>query len=111
MDTVYAVTGAPHPRDLDRIFDVAMGATDYSGAIETVRRIQRTSGIAVVDIVRGMYERLSALEPIPDAMRIAVNRALSDIEYYLAGGASESHQLGALVGVFFTSRRHLSECT
>jgi hypothetical protein len=107
VDSVYAVTGAPHPRDLDQIFETVMSATDFESALETVRRVQRTMGLAVVDIVRGLYARLASLDGIPDAMRISVNQTLADLEYRLAGGATEGHQLAALVGVFYISRRHL----
>jgi replication factor C subunit 3/5 len=105
-DSVYAVTAAPHPTDLDRIFKTLLDQTDYAAALALLRQLQLGKGLALVDIVQAMFDRLGQIS-IPDEMRLFVIKQLAEIEYHLARGATEAVQLPAVVGTFFAARTFL----
>ncbi|PJF17916.1 hypothetical protein PSACC_02206 [Paramicrosporidium saccamoebae] len=105
-DCVYAVTAAPHPADLDRIFKTLLDQTDYAAALALLRQLQLSKGLALVDIVQAMFDRLSQIA-IPDEMRLFATKQLAEIEYHLARGATDSVQLPAVVGTFFVARTFL----
>lgn len=106
-DLIYAVTATPHPADLDRIFQTLLTQTDLAAAVSLVRQLQVARGLATVDIVRAMFERLARVQPGGEEMRIGLTRLLADIEYRLAKGATEQIQLVAMCGAFIASRARL----
>lgn len=106
-DLIYAVTASPHPADLDRIFQTLLTQSDLAAAVSLVRQLQVARGLATVDIVRAMFERLAGVQTGGE-MRIALTRLLADIEYRLARGATEQTQLVAMCGAFIASRAKLT---
>lgn len=102
-DLIYAVTASPHPVDLDRIFQTLLTQADLTAAVSLVRQLQVARGLATVDLVRAMFERLAGVQ-VTEEMRISLTRLLADIEYRLAKGATEQVQLVAMCGAFIASR-------
>ena len=72
-----------------------------------IKDIQIEKALALVDIIRAMFEQLALIE-VPDSMRLVITKHLADIEYRLASGGTDSLQLCALVGAFFAGRAALS---
>lgn len=105
-DAIYAVTAAPHPAALDRIFRTLLDQTDFTAALAVIRQLQISKGLALMDLLRAMFDRCAEIQ-LPDDMRIFLTRHLADVEFRLAKGSSESVQLLAMVGVFFASRSFL----
>lgn len=102
-DIIYAVTAAPHPADLDRIFRTLLDQTDFTAALSLIRQQQLSRGLALMDLLRAMFDRCAEIQ-LPDTMRIFLTRHLADVEYRLAKGSNEAVQLSAMVGAFFASR-------
>lgn len=102
-DLVYAVTAAPHPADLQAILD-ALLTKDIVGSIQYVRQLQQSKALATIDLVRGVYERLDGLQmSVP--MRIYLVQQLAEMECRLAtSSVSDTLQIAALAGLFFTAR-------
>lgn len=105
-DAIYAVTAAPHPKDLDRLFKTLLDQTDFSAAISILHQIQVAKGLSLMDIVQAMFDRLAQIS-IPNEMRMFMTKQLASIEYQIAKGANEAMQLPALVGAFFAGRTFL----
>jgi replication factor C subunit 3/5 len=107
-DLIYSVTATPHPADLDRIFHTLLDQTDFTSAISTINQLKLSRGLALVDILLAMFDRVAEIS-IPDDMRIFLTRQLAEIEYRLSHGAMDAIQLSAIVGAFFASRTLLGK--
>ncbi len=71
---------------------------DVARCLGTLGALKAAKGLALADVVAALAERLAALD-VPAATRVAWLDGLADVEHRLAGGASETIQTGALVGV------------
>ncbi|KAI8146567.1 P-loop containing nucleoside triphosphate hydrolase protein [Fennellomyces sp. T-0311] len=96
--SVYICTGHPHPQVIENVVNW-LWKEEYTSAYSNIDKIQRETGIALVDILSEVYEYLLKID-YPDQTRIFLLENLAEIEYRLGEGANESIQLGALVGVF-----------
>ncbi|KAL1895160.1 Subunit of heteropentameric Replication factor C (RF-C) [Ceratocystis pirilliformis] len=97
-DTIYTCIAAPPPNAIREIFDTLLGTADVTACLTTINAIKTTQGLALADIVTALADELTKLEVAPEAM-ITWLDGLADVEYRIAGGANETIQTGALVGV------------
>ncbi len=148
-DLVYAISASARPADIDHIFKVLLDQSDFATALSSmpvnqrchlnmltllkcvaIAAIQVERGLATVDIVTAMADRLATIE-VPNEMRIVITKHLADIEYArpsaslaghraalvltllspscryrLAGSTADALQLAAVVGAFFLGRHY-----
>ncbi|PHH50768.1 putative replication factor C subunit 5 [Ceratocystis fimbriata CBS 114723] len=97
-DTIYTCIAAPPPNAIREIVDTLLGTADVTACLTTINAIKTTQGLALADIVTALADELTKLEVAPEAM-ITWLDGLADVEYRIAGGANETIQTGALVGV------------
>jgi replication factor C subunit 3/5 len=96
--TIYDCIAAPHPADIRTIRDTLLKNTDITSCLQTVMQLKAIKGLALADILTAVSDELRKLE-VPLATRVVWLEGLSEIEYRLSGGGSETLQTGALVGV------------
>ncbi|GBG31871.1 Replication factor C subunit 5 [Hondaea fermentalgiana] len=104
---VYRCTGKPTAADILACRS-ALFSESVSEAFQTMRNLQVTKGLALVDILQALHEDLKAVKFAPST-RVQLLKHMAEIEYNLASGTSETLQLGALVGAFFISRRQMQD--
>ncbi|KAK9452164.1 P-loop containing nucleoside triphosphate hydrolase protein [Limtongia smithiae] len=100
-DDIYECVGNPRPADIRLILDSMMTA-EWGSALRTVRSFKQSNGLALVDILHGIFEELETLDFKPLA-RSQLIAGLAEIEYRLASGGSESLQTSAMIGIVKTS--------
>jgi replication factor C subunit 3/5 len=66
--------------------------------LNTINALKVTRGLALADIITALSEELVKLEVSPEVM-ITWLDGLANVEHRVAGGASETVQTGAVVGV------------
>ena len=66
--------------------------------LNTLAAVKAQRGLALADLVTALAEELARLEVRPEVM-VSWMEGLADIEHRIAGGAGETVQMGALVGV------------
>jgi replication factor C subunit 3/5 len=108
-ETVYACTGNPMPRDIKRILDLLLNH-GFREAFGEISDMQRDKGLSLVDIVTYVHERVLRVS-LPDPVLAYVLDKLSDLEYRLTAGVSETLQLGALVAIFQEARHMTVEAS
>ncbi|KKA26689.1 hypothetical protein TD95_001632 [Thielaviopsis punctulata] len=96
-DTIYTCIAAPPPDAIRSIVDTLLSTSDVTACLTTINAIKTTQGLALADIITALAEELAKLEVRPEAM-ITWMEGLAEVEYRIAGGASEQIQTGALVG-------------
>jgi replication factor C subunit 3/5 len=96
--TIYDCIAAPHPADIRTIRDTLLKNTDITSCLQTVMQLKAIKGLALADILTAVSDELRKLE-VPLTTRVVWLEGLSEIEYRLSGGGSETLQTGALVGV------------
>lgn len=97
-ETIYDCIAAPHPADIKVIRDTLLTTTDITSCLQTINQLKAAKGLALADILTSLSEELSELE-VPAQTRVMWLEGLSEIEYRLSGGGSETVQTGGLVGV------------
>ncbi|KNE64522.1 hypothetical protein AMAG_09539 [Allomyces macrogynus ATCC 38327] len=95
---VYATTGTPLPRDVERCTDWLMNE-DMTTAIAHMASLRVDKGYALADLLGDMFLFVARME-MPDPAKIVVYEALAEIEYNLSLGCSEAIQAGALAAAF-----------
>lgn len=75
-----------------------LNTSDVTSCLSTINALKTTQGLALADIITALAEQLSRLEVSPEVM-ITWLDGLALIEHRVAGGASETVQTGAVVGV------------
>jgi replication factor C subunit 3/5 len=103
---VYACTGSPHPADIRAALSVLL-REDFSTAAAHISSLGVTKGLAMADIVSEIAKECARLR-MPAAQHAQLLEKLADIEYRLAGGATEKIQSMALVAAFATMRESMA---
>jgi len=106
-DAVYRSTGKPTEKDIMTCRDALLNEP-IKDCFETIRNLQRDHGLALLDILTSLNEMFLAVK-LPPRMRIFIVKHLSELEYSLSAGTSETMQLGGLVGAFFLARKMLED--
>jgi replication factor C subunit 3/5 len=96
--TIYDCIAAPQPEDIRTIRDTLLANTDITSCLQTVAQLKTAKGLALADILTALGDELGKLD-VPKETRITWLEGLSEIEYRLSGGGSETVQTGAMVGV------------
>ena len=96
--TIYDCIASPHPADITIIRDTLLTTTDVTSCLQTINQLKANRGLALADIITTLAEELEKLD-VPLQTRIVWLEGLSEVEYRLSGGGSESIQTGAVVGV------------
>lgn len=96
--TIYECIAAPHPADIKQIRDTLLTTNDVTRCLQTLNILKANKGLALADILTSLAEELGKLD-VPAKTRIAWLEGLSEVEYRLSGGGSETIQTGGLVGV------------
>ncbi|RDI79790.1 hypothetical protein Vi05172_g10196 [Venturia inaequalis] len=96
--TIYECIAAPHPADIKQIRDTLLTTNDVTRCLQTLNTLKANKGLALADILTSLAEELGKLD-VPAKTRIAWLEGLSEVEYRLSGGGSETIQTGGLVGV------------
>lgn len=97
-ETIYDCIAAPHPADIRVIRDTLLTTTDITACLQTINQLKAAKGLALADILTSLSEELSGLD-VPVQTRVMWLEGLSEVEYRLSGGGSETIQTGGLVGV------------
>ena len=100
---VYLTTGNPLPSDIEAAVGWLLN-DDFNVAFDRILSLQRTKGVALVDVVRELHPWVFRVEALPTRVRVDLIDKLSDVEHRLAYGTSERLQLGALVAAFVMAR-------
>jgi len=106
---VYRCTGKPTEEDISACRNALMEES-VSEAFKVIRNLQVTKGLALVDILHSLHDELKSVK-FPPSMRVHLLKHMSEIEFNLASGTSETLQLGALVGAFFLARKKMQDAT
>jgi replication factor C subunit 3/5 len=96
--TIYDCIAAPHPADIRIIRDTVLTTSDVTSCLQTINELKINKGLALADILTTLAEQLNDLD-VPTQTRVTWLEGLSEIEYRLSGGGSETVQTGGLVGV------------
>lgn len=97
-ETIYNCIAAPPPDAIKEITSTLLNASDVTSCLNTINALKVTRGLALADIITALSEELSKMAVNPEVM-ITWLDGLADIEHRVAGGASETIQTGAVVGV------------
>ena len=79
----------------------------YTDAFSTIRDMCSTHGYALNDVLRHLATLVLGMQ-LPPAVLALLRDELSTIEWRLASGASDKHQLAALVGAFMVAREMMT---
>lgn len=104
-EAIYLSSGNPLPRDIDAILK-ALNHDSFKDAFRAVWAMNTLKGYSLADILRDVMTVVVQVQ-YPNEVLTHLYKALADIEYHLAAGASEKLQLGALVGAFAYARAML----
>lgn len=78
-------------------------ASDGRVALAEIIELKTLRGIALEDVLREVHAFTVRMQ-LPATVRIYLLQHMADIEYALAGGATESVQFCALIGAFQVAR-------
>ncbi|CAD6886923.1 unnamed protein product [Tilletia controversa] len=95
-EAVYNCTGNPRPADV-RAMVHSMMKSEFTTAYNNVSSMKIAKGMALADLLAGVFEELDAVEFSPEG-RIFLLDHLASIEHRLSTGGSEKLQLTALIG-------------
>ncbi|OAA57542.1 DNA replication factor c subunit [Niveomyces insectorum RCEF 264] len=97
-ETIYNCIAAPPPDAVREILHTLLSTTDVTSCLNTINALKVTRGLALADLITALSEEIVKVEVSPKVM-ITWLDGLADIEHRVAGGAGETIQTGALVGV------------
>ena len=97
-----SLKGTPLPKEIEQIVRW-LNIDKFAQCIDIIRQLQTLRGLALTDILEGIHAYIMRLH-YPVEARISVIEGLADVEHRLAAGASDTLQLGALVGIFTKAR-------
>jgi replication factor C subunit 3/5 len=100
-ETIYNCIAAPPPDAVQEILSTLLNTSDVTSCLSTINTLKASRGLALADIITALAEEMSKLEVKPEVM-ISWLDGLANIEHRVAGGASETIQTGAVVGVVRT---------
>lgn len=97
-ETIYTCIAAPPPDAIKSIVSTLLNTSDVTSCLNTITALKVSQGLALADIITALSEELTKLEVSSEVM-ITWLDGLADIEHRVAGGASETIQTGAVVGI------------
>jgi len=101
---VYASTGVPEPADIDLFLKTLTNPTvSFSAGLSALQTLLQSKGYALDDFMELLHARLVA-SSMTTKQRLALTVKLSDIDWRIKQGCSESLQLAAIVGAFHEAR-------
>eukprot|EP00933_Yihiella_yeosuensis_P083007 TRINITY_DN97079_c0_g1_i1.p1 TRINITY_DN97079_c0_g1~~TRINITY_DN97079_c0_g1_i1.p1 ORF type:complete len:370 (-),score=65.82 TRINITY_DN97079_c0_g1_i1:165-1205(-) len=101
---VYQSTGVPSPEDIDLFLrTLTNSAVSFSAGLTSLRKLLNDKGYALDDFLHLMHERL-IVQDMPAQQRLSLTVALSDIDWRLKQGCTESVQLAGIIGAFHEAR-------
>ncbi len=95
-DMIYDCIGAPKPKSIHTIFDAIL-KNDWNDAYNTMMKIRRIEGLALIDLINAFIDILEKYTLKPTT-RLALLRGLADIEYGISKGGNDSIQSTAVIG-------------
>ncbi|KAL8341510.1 hypothetical protein RB598_003441 [Gaeumannomyces tritici] len=98
VESIYSCIAAPPPDAVAEILKTLLGTADVVQCLGTINALKASRGLALADIITALSEEVVKLEVKPEVM-IRWLDGLAQIEHRVAGGASETVQTGAVVGV------------
>ncbi|KAK9366734.1 P-loop containing nucleoside triphosphate hydrolase protein [Lipomyces kononenkoae] len=104
VEDIYECVGNPKPADIRLIMDTIMGE-EWGTALRTIRKIKQTNGLALADILQGLFEEFERIQVRP-ITRTEWIMGLADIEYRLSSGGSENLQTSGMMGVIKSGLEH-----
>lgn len=108
-DAVYATTGAPLPTDIEAISELLFSA-DFSAAMAGINALRAEKGLALGDMVTQLAAGLKEMD-VPAHVRVWLLDRLSTLEYDLDCGATETLQVGTLIGIYKVALEMTSKAT
>ncbi|KAI9725805.1 MAG: hypothetical protein M1828_002434 [Chrysothrix sp. TS-e1954] len=106
---IHDCTASPHPQDIQTILMTLLSTSDVASCLNTINTLRQQRGLALSDIISALSEELMALEA-PGPARVVWCEGLADIESRIAGGGSETVQVGGLVGVVRQGVEVMEKC-
>ncbi|KAK9464974.1 P-loop containing nucleoside triphosphate hydrolase protein [Lipomyces arxii] len=106
-EDIFECVGNPRPSDILLLMDTMM-AEDWGTALQTVRKVKQTNGLALADILQTLFEGMEQIQVHP-ITRAEWIMGLADIEYRLSSGGSENLQTSAMIGVIKSGLEHEKE--
>ncbi|KAJ8120387.1 hypothetical protein ONZ43_g2893 [Nemania bipapillata] len=97
-ETIYNCIAAPPPDAITKIVKTLLMTSDVTTCLSTINTIKVANGLALADIITTVSEQLVMMDVKPEAM-VRWLDGLAEIEYRVSGGANETIQTGAVVGV------------
>ncbi len=94
---IYNCVGNPHPRDIERIVS-SMMSDDLNQSLSLIARMKNEKGLALQDIISGVFGQLDGLE-VAAHTRVWLYDRLAGVEYRLSMGGTEKIQLSAMVAI------------
>ncbi|KAK9239488.1 P-loop containing nucleoside triphosphate hydrolase protein [Lipomyces kononenkoae] len=104
VEDIYECVGNPRPADIRLIMDTIMSA-EWGTALRTIRKMKKTNGLALADILPGLFEEIERIQVKP-VTRTEWIMGLADIEYRLSSGGSENLQTSGMIGVIKSGLEH-----
>lgn len=99
VDYIYKLTGSPRPSEIDSVMS-ALSEKPFKDSFCVVMKMVKEKGYAMADIVSELAPRvLSEFAENPVRLGVLLSE-LSDIEYNLSGGGSDTLAVGHLVSAF-----------
>ncbi|KAN0062609.1 Subunit of heteropentameric Replication factor C (RF-C) [Thecaphora frezii] len=95
QEAVYNCTGNPQPQDVEFVLQ-SMMRDEFTTAFHNVSKLKASKGIALADLVAGLFEILPTVK-LPSNARVVLLEHLANTEHRLSTGASEKLQLTALL--------------
>jgi replication factor C subunit 3/5 len=96
--TIYNCIAAPPPEAITKIVNTLLTTSDVTTCLSTINTLKVANGLALADIITAVSEQLVTMEVKPEVM-VRWLDGLAEIEYRVSGGANETIQTGAVVGV------------
>jgi len=97
-ETIYNCIAAPPPEAITKIVNTLLTTSDVTTCLSTINTLKVANGLALADIITAVSEQLVTIEVKPEVM-VRWLDGLAEIEYRVSGGANETIQTGAVVGV------------
>ncbi|KAI0441070.1 P-loop containing nucleoside triphosphate hydrolase protein [Xylaria telfairii] len=97
-ETIYNCIAAPPPDAITKIVNTLLTTSDVTTCLSTINTLKVANGLALADIITAVSEQLVTMEVKPEVM-VRWLDGLAEIEYRVSGGANETIQTGAVVGV------------
>ncbi|RWA03027.1 hypothetical protein EKO27_g12078 [Xylaria grammica] len=97
-ETIYNCIAAPPPDAITKILSTLLMTSDVKTCLSTINTLKVANGLALADIITAVSEQIVTMEVKPEVM-VRWLDGLAEIEYRVSGGANETIQTGAVVGV------------